>query len=131
MKFNVLKIGNSSVLHIEAVATLLLCDKDLEFIIGEAWSLAPDLVVINISCFDPIVFDLSNGYFGAISQKFVNYRLAFAVVGDVDVYTSKSNALGAYVYESNQTNHSWFVSSLSALEARLAPQADLATGGTA
>lgn len=54
-------------------------------------------------------FDLSSQVAGNILQKFVNYRVKLAIIGD---FTSiKSNALQAFVVECNRTGNIQFVSS--------------------
>ena len=53
-------------------------------------------------------FDLCTGMAGEILQKFVNYRMKLAIVGDFSGYTSKS--LRDFICESNQGRHIFFVS---------------------
>lgn len=45
-------------------------------------------------------FDLSTGVAGEILQKFTNYHIRIAIVGDYSGYTSKS--LKDFIYESNK-----------------------------
>lgn len=52
-------------------------------------------------------FRLPTGLAGEILQKFVNYRMRLAVVGDFSSYTSKS--LKDFIYESNKGNGVFFV----------------------
>ena len=54
-------------------------------------------------------FDLRNGIAGEILQKFSNYRVRLAIVGDYSNYTSKS--LNDFIYESNKGRHINFVGS--------------------
>lgn len=54
-------------------------------------------------------FILSTGVAGEITQKFVNYRLIVAIVGDFTGYTSKP--LNDYIYEQNRGRHIFFVPS--------------------
>ncbi|MEI6579791.1 MAG: DUF4180 domain-containing protein, partial [Eubacteriales bacterium] len=44
-------------------------------------------------------FDLKTGYAGEILQKFSNYKMKLAVIGDLSVYNSKS--LRDFIYECN------------------------------
>jgi hypothetical protein len=53
-------------------------------------------------------FKLSTGLAGEILQKFVNYRVRIAIVGDFSSYTSKP--LKDFIYESNKVQHVNFVS---------------------
>ncbi|WP_309117015.1 DUF4180 domain-containing protein [Saccharothrix sp.] len=65
-------------------------------------------------------FTLGNRFAGEIMQKFVNYQMLLAVVGDISEHLAASSALRALVAESNEADHVWFVPDLDALDARLA-----------
>lgn len=54
-------------------------------------------------------FDLKTGIAGEILQKFSNYRIRLAIVGDFSMYESKS--LRDFIYESNKTGLVSFVES--------------------
>lgn len=60
-------------------------------------------------------FDLKSGIAGEILQKFSNYRVQLAIVGDFSGYTSKS--LRDFIRESNRNGHILFVNSVE--EARI------------
>ena len=49
---------------------------------------------------DEAFFRLSSGVAGEVLQKFVNYQMRLAIVGDFSRYTSKP--LRDFIYESNQ-----------------------------
>ncbi|MFW6120130.1 MAG: DUF4180 domain-containing protein [Petrotogales bacterium] len=55
-------------------------------------------------------FDLKTGLAGEILQKFSNYRMRLAIIGDFSKYKSKS--LEAFIIESNRGNQTFFVSSV-------------------
>lgn len=52
-------------------------------------------------------FELRTRLAGDILQKFTNYKVKFAIVGDFDVYDSKS--LRDFIYECNQGNSVFFL----------------------
>ena len=56
----------------------------------------------------PDFFDLKTGVAGEILQKFSNYNVFLAIIGDFSKYTSKS--LRDFMYESNKTGRINFVS---------------------
>jgi hypothetical protein len=64
-------------------------------------------------------FELRTGRAGAIAQKFVDYRMGLAVVGDIAEKLAASTSLADWVRESNRGRHLWFVPDLDALTARL------------
>jgi hypothetical protein len=53
-------------------------------------------------------FKLETGLAGEVLQKFVNYHVKLAIVGDFKKYTSKS--LKSFIFESNNGNQFFFVS---------------------
>jgi hypothetical protein len=57
---------------------------------------------------------------GEVVQKFVNYRLRLAIVGDLTTHLAVSAALRDFVRESNRGRQLWFVADDAELDARLA-----------
>lgn len=70
-----------------------------------------DAIVLNEKNITPLFFDLKSGMAGEILQKFSNYRVRLAIVGDFATSTSKS--LSDFIFESNKGKHVNFVSSVS------------------
>jgi hypothetical protein len=58
----------------------------------------------------PDFFDLKTGIAGDILQKFSNYNVRLAIVGDFSIIHSKS--LKDFIYESNKTGRINFVNSV-------------------
>lgn len=56
-------------------------------------------IIVNKKNITEDFFHLSSGIAGDIMQKFINYHMAMAIVGDFDQYNSKS--LKSLIYESN------------------------------
>jgi hypothetical protein len=97
----------------------LLCgERDALDLIGEAWGHGATWVAVPAERLHDDFFSLSTGVAGEIAQKFVNYRLGLAIVGDVSRFTEASSALRAWVLESNRGDHIWFVRDLEELAAR-------------
>jgi hypothetical protein len=67
-------------------------------------------IIIYEKNFVPDFFDLKTRLAGEILQKFSNYRVQLAIVGDFSNYSSKS--LRDFIFESNKNKHINFVSSL-------------------
>ncbi|GAA4794974.1 DUF4180 domain-containing protein [Olivibacter ginsenosidimutans] len=65
----------------------------------------------------PEFFNLKNGIAGEILQKFSNYRVRLAVIGDFSAYSNKS--VQDFIYESNKSGHINFVPSLEIALVRL------------
>ncbi|MFF2529808.1 DUF4180 domain-containing protein [Brevibacillus sp. NPDC058079] len=66
-----------------------------------------NLIIINKSLINESFFDLKTRLAGEILQKFINYRVKVAIVGDFSVYTSKS--LKDFIYESNNGKDIFFL----------------------
>ena len=64
-------------------------------------------IALNKEAITEDFFKLSTHLAGEILQKFVNYNIRFAVIGDFTCYSSKS--LKDFIYESNKGNHIFFV----------------------
>ncbi len=65
-------------------------------------------VILNKSVISEAFFDLKTRFAGEILQKFINYHMKIAVVGDFSIYSSKS--LKDFMYESNKGKNMFFVS---------------------
>ncbi len=65
----------------------------------------------------PAFFDLKTGVAGEILQKFSNYDVFLAIVGDFAKYSSKS--LRDFIYESNKTGRINFVSTVEEAKEKL------------
>ncbi|MEW2630677.1 DUF4180 domain-containing protein [Streptomyces sp. NPDC048389] len=110
---------------------VLMCDpagpkvattQDALDLIGSAF-LGAEMVAVPAERLDEEFFSLGTRFAGEIMQKFVNYRLRLAVVGDISQHLEASSALRALVHESNRSDHIWFVPDVDALDARLAARA--------
>ncbi|PWW19399.1 MULTISPECIES: DUF4180 domain-containing protein [unclassified Chryseobacterium] len=69
-----------------------------------------DKVILYEKNITPEFFDLKTKIAGEILQKFSNYRIGLAIVGDFSKYESKS--MRDFIFESNKTNHINFVQTL-------------------
>jgi hypothetical protein len=69
-----------------------------------------DRLIFDKAAFAEPFFILSSGLAGEILQKFVNYRLKVAIVGDYSQYTSKP--LHDFIRESNRGRDVFFVSTI-------------------
>lgn len=64
-------------------------------------------IAINKKAITEDFFILSTGVAGEILQKFINYQIKFAIIGDYSKYTSKP--LKDFIYESNNGKDIFFV----------------------
>ena len=80
-------------------------------LLGNLYYQGFDMIIIHEKNITPDFFDLKNGIAGEILQKFSNYRMRLAIVGDFTKYTGKS--IKDFIYESDKGKQVVFVSSLS------------------
>ncbi|GIG88702.1 DUF4180 domain-containing protein [Plantactinospora endophytica] len=120
------------VIEERAGVTVLVCDpagppvatvQDALDLIGAAF-LGAQVVAVPASRLADDFFSLGTRFAGEVMQKFVNYRLRLAVLGDISRHLAASSALRALVHESNQAEHVWFVADLDALDERLRASAE-------
>jgi sugar phosphate isomerase/epimerase len=82
---------------------------DVLDVIGEAGYAGCGSVILMEEALPASFFDLSSRMAGEFLQKFVNYRLQVAIVGEFGKFSSKS--LKDFMYESNKGREVMFLSS--------------------
>lgn len=80
----------------------------LSFIMSTKYHTECDRIALNKSAITEDFFKLSTGLAGEVLQKFINYKVKFAIIGDFSGYTSKP--LKDFIYECNQGQDIFFVS---------------------
>ena len=81
--------------------TVLISDggSALDLMMTVRYETGCDSMIINKEAFCEAFFVLSSGIAGEVLQKFINYHVKLAIVGDFTGYTSKP--LRDFIYESN------------------------------
>jgi hypothetical protein len=106
---------------------VLVCDdagppissgQDALDVVGAALGRA-DVAAVPVGRLDERFFVLRSGLAGEVLQKFVNYGVRLAIVGDISAHVAASTALRDLVSESNRGRQVWFVADLDALDSRL------------
>jgi hypothetical protein len=105
--------GNGQIAEFDGDGILLANASDARDMIiasrGAGW------VALDESRVAPAFFDLKSGIAGDVLQKFVNYRMKLAILGDISRYTDQSESLKALVRESNRGRDVAFLPNLDAL----------------
>lgn len=116
-------------LHGERVAEIgvrgapLDSERGVADLIAEAIGSAARFVAIPAERLSADFFELSTRKAGQFIQKFVNYRLRLAILGDISAHIEASAPLADFVRESNSGQSVWFVLDSHELHQRLAPSA--------
>jgi len=107
------------VLELDTVGTAPRTARDAADLVSAAWHHQAKVVAAPVDRLGDDFFRLETGIAGEIMQKFVNYRLHLAIVGDISRYVAESTALRDLVYESNKGDQVCFVADLQGLAERL------------
>ncbi|RZK19367.1 MAG: DUF4180 domain-containing protein [Flavobacterium sp.] len=106
----ILKV-NDSIAEIIANDLVISKIEDGIDLIGNVYYQGFDKVIIYEQNITPQFFDLSTKIAGEILQKFSNYRIRLAIVGNFEGYQSKS--IKDFIFESNKLGQINFVNSKS------------------
>ncbi|MFD4705142.1 DUF4180 domain-containing protein [Gottfriedia sp. NPDC058432] len=102
---------NGQLIAIANADSVILIDEQsaLDLIMTISYDHKSNRIALNKEAISEDFFNLSTKLAGAVLQKFVNYNIKFAIIGDFSNYTSK--ALKDFIYECNKGNNVFFVSS--------------------
>lgn len=109
MKIETHDINDTKIAELISEDTIINNIEDGLDLLGNLYYQDFDKIIIYEKNVTPDFFDLKNGIAGEILQKFSNYRVRLAIVGDFSKYTSKS--VNDFVYESNKGRQINFVAS--------------------
>ena len=111
MKLKQLKRNGEIITQVETEETLITdVQSALDLMATVRYETGADRMILPKVALDERFFVLSSGLAGDILQKFVNYQLKIAIVGDYSGYTSKP--LRDFIYESNNGSHVFFVATV-------------------
>lgn len=113
------KIHDVPVMMCAAEGEVIGGEGDVLDLIGNASYQGAQWVVIPAERFDEAFFQLRTRVAGGIVQKFANYRMALAVLGDISRHTEASSALRDFVRECNRGRQTWFLTDVEELRERL------------
>jgi hypothetical protein len=98
---------------VEVVSTDILI-KNTQDVLDLMGNYPADAYVFHTHNFEDDFFDLSTKKLGEILQKFSNYRIKVAIIGDFNKYPSKT--LKDFIYETNKFGDYLFVPSMEEVE---------------
>lgn len=109
-------LGPITIAELSGEPVLIASTQDAVDLLGNLYYQGLDRVILHEKHLSADFFDLKNGIAGDILQKFSNYRIRLAIVGDFEKYDSKS--VRDFIRESNRGRQLNFVSTLEkAIEA--------------
>jgi hypothetical protein len=101
------EVNNLKIAEVTSESNIINNTEDGLDLLGNLYFQGFDKIVIHQANITPDFFRLKNRMAGEILQKFSNYRVQLAIVGDFSIY--KSNSLNAFILESNKRKHVNFV----------------------
>lgn len=101
------EINNIKVAEVISDGIVIQSPQDGLDLIGNISYQGFDKVILHEENITADFFDLKTRIAGEILQKFSNYRIGLAIVGDFSKYESKS--MKDFIFESNKTRHVNFV----------------------
>jgi hypothetical protein len=110
MEFKIHTSKSSLIVEVVANEVIITSVDDCLDILGNAWYQNFEKIILHKTNFAEEFFDLRTGLAGEILQKFSNYRMRLAIVGDFSAYTGRS--IRSFIYESNRTGRILFVGSV-------------------
>jgi hypothetical protein len=109
MKITTIKEKNVEIAVVNSSEVLITdVQSALDFIATVNYEAGCHRIILNKSAICEDFFNLRTRLAGEILQKFINYQVKIAIVGDFSVYTSES--LKDFIYESNKGNAIFFLS---------------------
>lgn len=116
MKLKTHQIRNSKIAEVISGDIVIGSADGALDLLGDLYYQEVDGIMMHEASISPEFFDLRNGMAGEILQKFSNYRMRLAIIGDFSGYSS--NSLRDFMTESNRGRLVNFVGSVAeAIEA--------------
>jgi len=117
MEINFIHINSIGIAEVVSDKILIKNTQDALDIMADCSYQGYRKMIIHEKNFTPEFFDLKTRIAGDILQKFTNYQLELAIVGDFSKYSSKS--LKDFIFESNKAGKINFVSTIEEAKAAL------------
>lgn len=111
MEIRTHRAGDATIAEILSEELVVQTAEDGTDLIGNLYFQGFDKIMIHEKNLAPGFFELKSGVAGEILQKFSNYRMKLAIVGEFQKYDSRS--LRDFIYESNKGGHISFVGSVN------------------
>jgi len=118
MKVAALTLNNRQMAEVISDSILITNPQDALDLLADLYYQGFDGIILYEKNITPTFFDLSSGLAGEILQKFSNYRIKLAIIGDFSSYKSKS--LKDFILESNKLGSINFVNSKEDAQIKLA-----------
>ncbi|CAD0004153.1 DUF4180 domain-containing protein [Flavobacterium chungangense] len=110
MKIETHIISNIRIAEIIAENIIIDSSEDGAQLLADVYYQDFDHIIVYEKNITPLFFDLKTGIAGEILQKFSNFRVRLAIIGDFEKFQSKS--IRDFIFESNKNRQINFTASL-------------------
>lgn len=117
MNISIHQINDQQIAEVISETRVIANAEDGLDLLGNLYFQGFDKVILHEKNITPDFFDLKTGIAGEILQKFSNYRVRLAIVGDFSTYPGRS--IRDFIFESNQRGHVNFVGTIAEAVERL------------
>lgn len=108
MQINLIKNNNVEIAYVSNSEIIIKdAQSALDFMMTVKYETWCSNIILNKSAICEEFFQLSTKLAGEILQKFINYHMKIAIIGDFSIYSSKS--LKDFIYESNKGKDIFFL----------------------
>lgn len=108
MKIDIIKENNIEIVIVNSNGILIAdVQSALDFMMTIQYETGCNRIILNKSAICDDFFKLRTKLAGEVLQKFINYQVKIAIVGDFSEYTSKS--LKDFIYECNKGKDIFFL----------------------
>jgi hypothetical protein len=111
MKIEIHQVNGSRIAEVISEGIVINTIRDGLDLMGNLYFQGFDRIIVYQKNITPDFFDLKTGIAGEILQKFSNYRVRLAIIGNFGEYPGKS--IRDFIYESNKLGQVNFVGTLS------------------
>lgn len=111
MKIEIHTINHNRIAEVVTESTIINSIEEGSDLVANIYYQDFDRIILYEKNITPFFFDLKSGIAGEILQKFSNFRIRLAIVGDFEKFESKS--LKDFIFESNKNRQINFVNSLN------------------
>lgn len=117
MNIEVHEKGDEKIAEVTADELLITNAEEALQILVDLYYQECDSIILYEQNISPDFFDLKTGLAGEILQKFSNYRMRLAIVGDFSKYPGQS--IKDFIFESNKGRHINFLPSVAEAKEKL------------
>ena len=107
MEISIRKVEDTAIAEITDREFIVRSSQDALDVMGNADYQGARKIILHQRSIDQAFFDLRSGIAGDVLQKFVNYQMQLAIVGDFSSYMTPS--FRAFMVECNRGSHIFFV----------------------